>query len=496
MNKNRIAVDSAALTSIKLLSLGTGIVSTMILSHTLPLVEYGTYSTGNLIINAAAPVSAFGLLDAVNYYYNGKAEKDRTGYVNTIIAVALLCGLVMGAVLFLARGAISEYFHNPALESIYLYLIFRPVLTNLGGCLENLQISIGKAKLVAFRNGIISVLKMAAVIVTSLYTKDIVTIFICMLILEAASVFLYDWVLRRNQVHIRLLQSDFSKVKEILAYCVPMGLYIQINTISRDLDKFVIGFFEQTDRLAIYTNCAAKLPLNMLSCSMMVIVMPLLARCMGEGDCEHAARLFQGTVKIGYLCTMPFGVILMVLARQAVQFLYGDNYLPGLGVFMLYLLVDMLNFASFSLVLSASGKTGALMAVSCFALLANLVLNFGFYAVFGFIGPAIATVLVTLAANLILLKWSGVILNAKIAELFDIPYLGKFFAQLLAAAVCVAVLRRKACELGIHYAVIFLVLGALGAGSILLLNLKEITGAFHNMNRIYEESGSKKAERK
>lgn len=496
MTKNRIAVDSAALTVIKILSLGTGIVSTMILSHTLPLVEYGTYSTGSLIIHVATPISALGLLDAVNYYYNGKAERDRNGYVNTIIALVLLCGLAIGALILLGRGAIAEYFHNPALESICLYLVFRPVLGNLGECLANLQVSIGKAKVVAFRNGLISILKLAAVLFTALYTKDIVTIFICMLVVEAASVFLYYTVLKRSQVHIRLLQSDFSKVKEILAYCVPMGLYIQINTISRDLDKFVIGFFENTDRLAIYSNCAAKLPLNMLSSSMMIVVIPILTRCIGNRDYQDAAQLFRGSMKIGYTCTLSLGVIVMVLARQAVQFLYGEKYLPGLGVFMLYTVVDMLNFVSFSLVLAASGRTRTLMAVSCFALLANLILNFGFYAAFGFIGPAIATVFVTLAANLILLKLSGRSLNVRLVELFDFRHVRKLLIQLLAAAVFVAVLRQRACEWGIHYAVILIVLGASGAGGLLILNLKEIRNTFHSLNRVCEKSDSNQAERK
>ena len=69
MSKNRILGDSIALAAVKIFTMATSIISTMILSRSLPLTEYGTYSTGNLIYNTATLLSAFGLIDAVNYYY-------------------------------------------------------------------------------------------------------------------------------------------------------------------------------------------------------------------------------------------------------------------------------------------------------------------------------------------------------------------------------------------------------------------------------------------
>lgn len=484
MSKNHIAADSAALTLVKLFTMATSIVSAMILSRTLPLAEYGTYSTGNLLISTATSISAFGLLDAVNYYYNGKAVKDRDSYINTVIALVMICGLIMSSMIFLGRDFISNYFHNPALASIYNYIIFRPILANLGGCFQNLQVSIGKAKVVAFRNGLISISKLTVVIFTAFYTHNIITIFACIFVVEILTVLLYYIVLKNNSVCINPLKCDFSKVKEILIYCIPMGIYIQANVISRDLDKFVIGFFENTDYLAIYTNCSTKLPLDILSNSLLVVVIPILTRCIRSEDYKNAVQLYRGNIKIGCTFTLTFGTVLMVLARQAIQFLYGDKYLPGLGIFMLYIVVDMLNFVSFPLVLAAKGRTKILMFAACAALLTNLILNFIFYFAFGFIGPAIATVIVTFVTNMILLKLSSNILHVQLQELFDFRYMTKLFIELAVAAISIYLLRQKANELGIHYFATLIVLGGLGAGGVLTLNFKELMASFRSLNQM------------
>ncbi|WP_318220242.1 hypothetical protein [Enterococcus faecium] len=74
--------DSIALASVKIFTMATSILATMILSRTLPLTDYGTYSAGNLIINTATLLSAFGLMDAVNFYYNGKKSEEKNEYAN------------------------------------------------------------------------------------------------------------------------------------------------------------------------------------------------------------------------------------------------------------------------------------------------------------------------------------------------------------------------------------------------------------------------------
>lgn len=482
--KNKMLTDSFALASVKVFTMLTSILSTMILSKTLPLEDYGTYSTGNLIITTATLISAFGLIDAVNFYYNGKNTSERSEYINTIFFLISLCGVAIGILIMGSQDLLTKYFHNPLLSSIYIYIAFRPVLQNISLGFQNLQVSIGKAKIVAIRNALVSFAKLLAIILTSIYTKNILTVFKCMLIVEIISFFFYYKVLKDNQVKINPCRPDWGKIKEILIFCVPLGIYLQTNALSRDLDKYVIGFFESTENLAIYTNCSTKLPFDLLSGPLVVLLIPLLTRHIQNKQYAKSVELFQNYIKIGYISTLSLGFGVILVASQTVQFLYGTKYLTGVPVFILYVIIDMLNFISYSLVLSAKGKTKDLMFVSCGALAVNLVLNYLFYIIFGFIGPALATLVITLGVNFVLLKKSVSILNRSIKNLFDFKHLILFFMEILVLSIVFNTIKKIMQSYHIHYFIILVVVGGFFVLTLLLLNLKEIKKSFEVLNDI------------
>ena len=482
--RNKIFTDSIALAFVKIFTMASSILATMILSKTLPLEEYGTYSTGNLIITTATLISAFGLIDAVNYYYNGKDSNERANYVNTIFLIIMICSGTIGIIILLAQNLLTVYFHNPRLGMIYIYIAFRPLLANLSLGLQNLQVSIGKAKLVAIRNGIISATKLGAIIITTLYTKNILTIFKCMFLVEALSLVVFLKVLKDNGVHVNPLKPKWDKFKEIFYFCIPLGIYMQTNALSRDLDKYIIGFFENTKNLAIYTNCSTKLPFDLLSGPLVILLIPLLTRCIQKCDYKNGAEIFKSYLKVGYISTLSFGFGVILVAPEAVHFLYGDKYLSGVSIFIIYIFVDMINFISYSLVLSAKGKTRDLMIVSCSALAVNVIINYLLYKAMGFIGPAVATVLITAGVSFVLLRKSAFILNKSMSGLFDLRHILRFGTEIAVLFGIFIFIKRFLLSLRIHYIIILLIVGGLFVISLLLMNLKEIKKCFTVLNNI------------
>ena len=484
MSKNRILGDSIALAAVKVFTMATSIVSTMILSRALPLTEYGTYSTGNLIYNTATLLSAFGLIDAVNFYYNGKKTDEKNQYINTVFLLFLICGGVAGIIIFSGRNLLIEYFHNPALGGIYAYIAFRPLTSNVGQGLQNLQVSIGKARLCALRNAIFSSVKVIAVIITACTTKDIRIVFFSLFVVEAVSDVFFYQVLKKNGVLIKPFHADFSKLKEILIFCIPIGIYIQTNSLSRDLDKYVIGFFESTDRLAIYTNCSTKLPFDVISGPLLTLLIPLLTTCIKKDDYVNGAKLFKCYMKIGYIFTFAFGIGCIFVAPQAVEFLYGTQYVEGTTLFIIYIIVDMISFISFSLVLAAKGKTKELMKVSCVALVANAAINLIMYRLLGFIGPALATVIVTFGVNTCLLSKSAKILHETMISLIDWKHVGLYAIESFFLCIVTTIIRNFMQTANMHYLVILIVSGGFFVCAILALNFGEIKKCFSVLNEI------------
>lgn len=487
MKKNRILTDSLALAAVKIMTMMVSIVSTMILSRMLDLTSYGTYSTGNLIINTSTSLAALGLLDAVNYYYNSKKDL-RESYINTVFAIVVFNGLVIAFAITVFGKAIQNYFHNNLLSTIYIYIMFRPLLANIGLGFQNLQVSIGKAKVVAIRNAFISFAKLFSVIITAFLTKNIQTIFAIMLFVETISLVFYYKVLKQNKIVIKPYKLNIHLLKEILIYCIPMGIYIQTNSLSRDLDKYVIGFYESTDKLAIYANAATKLPFDVISGTLLTVLIPILTRCIAKNDLENSVKLFRANIKIGYTVTFVIGTTVLALAEPAVLFLYGKKYLAGKTIFMLYVLVDMMNFISFSIVLGAKGKTKILMMVSSIGLVINLVINYSFYNLFGYTGPAIATVLMTFALNFTLLFMSSSVLKTSILHMFDWKHLFTVICEMVVLGIFINKISIILKDYGINYFWILVILGSISVLIGVVLNLREIKHSLNELEGVTEKA--------
>ena len=482
MKNNRTTIDGLMMAVSKIMVIGCSLITTMILSRTLPLGDYGTYSTGNLITRTATSLSIWGLLDAANYYYNGVTE-NRDKYVNTVFYLIVVLGVAAAGVVLLFQDVLTAYFHNPKLATIYLYVAFRPVLDNLSVGLNRLHISVGKARFVAVRNFVVSVGKLVIVFVVSLTTRNVDTIFLCLVILEAVTVLINYAVLEKRNVHIRIGQRDLSLLPEILRFCLPMGIYIQASALAQSMDVFIIGHFESTEWLAIYSNCSTRLPIDFLAVEFLVVLIPRITVFVRTKNHCAGTALIQNYIKIAYMTTWAFGTACIVLAPQAVEFLYGSSYLVGTDIFALYIISDMLRLASISIFLSAKGDTKTLMWISLGTLVCNLVLNYVFYMLFGVMGPALATVAVLAASTLLLLKKSAAVFGCGFRDVFDRKHLLKTLCiRIVWGGACYAI-RNFLVSLGVHSYAILIGCGILCAAVILGANYKELCAAFSKLNR-------------
>ena len=479
--KQNNSLDALLLSAMRVLTILVNLVSAAVLSRRLDLVSYGTYSAGNLIVNTISNVTLLGMMDASNYFYH-QTTYDREDSIHTIFFMQLLIGAFSAVFVLLLSPGFTAYFQNPALESIYGYLALRPLLTNLYMMLLTLQMSIGKARSVAVRNALFAIAKLLAVFVTSYVTKDVRTIFGAYLILDAATDLFFYRNFRESAFRIRPHLFRRELIKPILQFSVPIGIYVVANSLSRDIDKLVIGRFEGTEQLAIYTNCAAALPFDVITAAFLTIIVPIMTRLIQQSHLERAKRVFRAYLNVGILSTVIFTAACMILSREVILLLYGEKYVCGQMIFVLYTLVDMVKFANISLVLSAKGKTKTLMRISLAMLVVNAGLNILLYDLIGFAGPAVATVLTTLMVTLVLLYESARIMESSIGEIIDWILLRKVLCGILAMGTICMGLRRCMEGWGIHFFWILLTVGVLFCGSMLLFNRKEIRSTFHILN--------------
>lgn len=484
-----LAVDSLILTLVRFVTIAISLIITKIMAVGFSLHDYGTYSQGTLIITTAAALSILGLTDGTNFFYNScKDEKQRKRNINTIFCIQCIVGLLCAVVILASSGALTTYFENPELNSLYIFIMFMPICTNFIAMYQVLFISIGKAKVLAIRNLAISLIKLVTVAVAALVTKSVATIFAVNFITELFQILYFAVFFGKNKFYINPFQMDLKMIKPVLTYCLPLAIYILTNTLCRDINKYVVTYFTDTEQLAIFTNAAKVLPFDILTHSFATVMVPVITRFVAGNEYENSQNLYRNYLRFSYNTTwlVAFGVILC--AKEFMVLLYDEKYLSGVGVFVVYILVDMIRFADLSVILRAKKKTVSLMLYAFGMLAINFVLNILFFQWFGMVGSALATFAATLVMNLLLLFQGCKIIRGKVTDLLDIKDMGITVLGMLGAAAVALLVKWVAQRIGLGFWLTFILEFGTYAVIVFALNIKKVLMLLRNMNRIKVEN--------
>ncbi len=483
---NGIASDSIWLTIVKVITALISIIITKILSVKFSLWEYGTYSQAMLIVSFATSLSILGLSDGTNYFYNVTDDiNQKKKYMNTIFSIQMLIGMICAIIIIGISGLLTNYYNNPNLQKIYIWIIFSPMLSNFIAMYQVLFISIGKARIIAIRNLVMALIKLGIISFAAIISQDVMTIFILTFFADFGQVLYFALFFRRKCFKIHFFKIDFSNVKSILNYCIPLAIYILTNALARDMDKYFVSIVADTETFAIFSNCAKVLPFDMLTTSFATVMIPIVTRFIAQNNLEEAQKLYRDYLSIGYTTTwiIAFGVV--ICSREVMYLLYDDKYISGLAIFVVYIFVDMIRFANVAIILRAKGKTRLLMIYSFAMLIANLIFNTIFYNIFGIIGPALSTLVVTFIMNMGMLINGASILRCKVYQLINIKDMVLLIIQLIIIGT-IAMKINSVLEqyFSLHYVVRLILTYGLYVLALGLINFRKIICLFRSINSI------------
>lgn len=478
------AFDSLALTFVTVVTTVLGLVVSKLMSMHFSLTDYGTYSQAMLIVSTVTSVTILGLTNATNYFYNSVTdEKQKYDNISTVFAIQYVVGIIGGIVVLALTVPIVKYFDNEALGKLIIFIAFMPLLNNLIPMFQVLFVSIGKAKLIAARNFVFSVLRLIAVIIACYVTNSITTIIALLLVLDVAQVVYFFAVFAYKKFYVNPFKAKKELIMPILRFSIPMAVFVLCNVLSRDIDKYVVSAFSNTETLAIYTNASKQLPFDFVTTSFMTVLVPVITRQINEKKFSDGVATFKSYLRIGYLSTWIIAAGTIVIAPELIVFLYDKKFLPGLWVFIVYIFVDMIRFANANTVLAGAGKTGTLMIISICVLSANTVLNIIAYMLFGIIGPAITTLLLTFAMCVVMLCFGAKELKCRLLDLFDFKEMGLLSLEIIVVGAIAFFLKNSLYKfmsnnfliMAITYGFYFVIVAA--------LNLKKVMSCMKDLNK-------------
>ena len=460
-----------------------GILMTRVLSGHFSVHDYGTYSQVMLVTTTVSSLTILGMMDGINFFFcREEDENKRNAYISTIFLLQYVVSAIAATVILLCTVPLSRYFNNSDLKSLIIFAAILPVLSNSISMLQILFIAFGKARIIAIRNLVVSILKLIAIIIASYVFDNIGFLLLYQAAMDFAQVLYFRYTLSKNNCHIHVFQFDKSLIGEIFTYCIPMAMFTVIKSINRDCDKFVISFFADTETLAIYTNASKLLPFDIIMSSFCTVLLPYFTRYIVARKYDLTQNLYRSFLELSYICTSILAVGAIFTAPQLMEFLYTEKYLSGLPIFIIYTLVDVVSVLNLTMLLSAAGKTKTIMYASLGTFIANIVLNILCYLAFGLIGPAAATLIVTLVQGLIILYLSSREIKTSILKLFDWKYFSGFVVELIFMGIAVLAIRSKLEYLHLHYFLILCLCYGLFIGLLLLVNLKRIMSNVQAIN--------------
>ena len=487
MSRNKlggVSLDAIFLTFVKLLTTGLGMIITRLLSEYLSVYDYGVYSQALLLVSTVSSFTIFGMMDGINYFYCGEPDIDkRESYTATIFSMQCIISTVAGAGLLILSVPLCDYLGNPGIERLLVFVAIIPLLQNVLSIIQVLMISVGKARMLALRNFVISIVRLAVVFFVVTFVRNVAIILATTVVLDIAQIAVFLIVLKKNNCNVRILKTDFRLIPAILKYCAPMAVFTMVSSLNRDMDKYLVSIMTDTKTLALYANASKQLPFDILMTSFCTVLIPYITKYISDHNKKRASELYKIFLEITYISTGILCCAALSAAPQLMKLLYSNKYTDGIAIFAIYILVDLLRFTNITLVLSAAGKTKTLMMVGLGSVICNLILNTLFYSWLGLIGPAIATLTVTAISGCLMIYFNSRALECKITDFFDLKYLSLFAAESIVLTVALSFFSRWLDKMDVHYFVILVLVAGLYGITMLALNFKRFWKALKKVNR-------------
>ncbi len=422
--RNSVGKSTLLITASKLASLGINMACVMVLSRIRTLEEYGTYSQLLMAVNLVSTLFILGLPNSINYFLaREETAEGKRSYLNCYFTLNLLLSAFAGVVLFLSVPVLERYFHNDAIGTYSFFLLFYPFTSITMSAVESLLVVYERPRtLVLYR--LLNSLSLLGILIVvdalGMTFRQYMVLFLFTELLFALAVYV---VAGRLSGGLRLAFSA-AKLREIAVFCIPIGLASAVGTLSAELDKLVISAFFTTSEYAIYTNAAKELPLTVLASATTMVIMPKVVQYLHRGEKERAISLWKDAFVFNYavMAVMVFGIV--AYAPEVITILYSEKYLPGVTVFRIYALLLLQRTTYWGMFLNATGNTRYIFRVSVFTLIGNFFMNILMCKAFGFVGPAVASVLMICVNNYLQLRLTAGTLETSIRSLLPMKPLG------------------------------------------------------------------------
>ncbi len=275
--------------------------------------------------------------------------------------------------------------------------------------------------------------------------------------------FLVAAFIARNEFRKIISAFDKNLIKPILKLSMPIVLLSLLGVFMLNVDTIMLGWFRTAQEIGYYSAGQRIIQLlYMIPAIISSALFPSMSRAAGIK--EKTALIMERGISAVYGFALPIVVGGIILAGPIINFLYGQEYMPGVSTFKILLVTILIIFPQ-SLLLNmviAHNKQNKIGIYVGMASVGNIIFNYLLIPKFGIAGAAWATVIVQIMYSA--LTWNMV---KKMSPFNTVSNLKKIFI----ASVCLGVIAFALNLLNLP--VLLNIIISAGAYLLILFTLKE-----------------------
>lgn len=418
MSKN-VFRDTVILTYTRIIVIGTNLVYSMVLTRALSQYDYGVYSQAQIIITFAITFLGLSIPNCVNFFLpQARGKEEENNVIINIMTMCLMVGLTGAIIIVGSAPLLASFFHQQELKKILMVGAFIPCSQLFSNVFDNTFIVMNRATMVGVRRTVISFLKVVAVVILWALKLSFIEFYFCIALIELV-VGLYSAVcVLRAWKGERIKRINFKFLKKALYFALPLGLSGIVGTLNINVGKLIISKQFGPEELALYSNMTQELPITIIATSVAAVGVPLVAKYLAENRTISVLTLWRQTTELSVILTSWAVGVLIVMAPEAVTFLYSQKYISGVPIFRIASIILLLRTVYFGMILNGSGNTKGILYNSIIGMAVNVGLLVLLYPTLHILAPVCSSLIASFIMGWFQLKASAKVLRCTMWEIF------------------------------------------------------------------------------
>ena len=411
-DKSQLLRGGIGVLSIKVISTGLGLISSIILTRALGVEQFGIYTYIFALIALLAVPAQFGMTTLV-IRETARAEAGKAwGLMKGLWAWTNLTSLALSALIITLCVVYINFVPTSSTldkNSYLLALISIPfiALSSLrGAALQGLR-KIVKGQL---PENIIRPLFMIVMVGVVWYYSDTgLQAFDAILYSVIATVIAFiigaGLLLKEKPKEVNRLQTMEYKTSEWFKSIIPLSLLEGVFIINSQTDLVMLGMFANETEVGIYRVAFQGAALTTLGLTAVAsMAMPYMARYHSQNRIDKLAYLSVMSARASMLLALPALLLFAFFGKELLLLFFGESFADSYSILLILTGSQFLNafFGTSGRILNMAGLEKVTLKAMLLSTVINIVLNAALIPIYGAAGAAVATASSIVIRNIIL----------------------------------------------------------------------------------------------